>query len=77
MPTAGPAAGGEAAESSSSHFLYLHGDLLRRCLQPLAHRDLLAASAVCREWREASHRELKWEGGYLGSEQARKRGRGG
>ena len=76
MPTAGPAACGEAAESSS-HFLYLNGDLLRRCLQPLAHRDLLAASAVCREWREASNCELIWEERYLVSEQAGKRGRCG
>lgn len=70
MPTGGAAAGGEAAESSP-HLLYLHGDLMRRCLQPLPHRDLLNASAVCREWREASSCELIWEERYVVS------GRGG
>lgn len=64
MPSSGAAASDAAAEPASD-FTHLHGDLLRRCLQPLTHRDLLTVSAVCREWQEASHCELLWSERYV------------
>ncbi|KAL4443052.1 hypothetical protein ABPG77_008543 [Micractinium sp. CCAP 211/92] len=42
----------------------LPAELLRRCLEPLDHRSLLAAAATSREWREAAQCESLWRSQY-------------
>ncbi|KAL4457796.1 hypothetical protein ABPG75_012661 [Micractinium tetrahymenae] len=42
----------------------LPADLLRRCLEPLDHRSLLAAAGTSREWREAALCESLWRSRY-------------
>lgn len=51
---------------------HLPEHLLLRCLEPLAHRDLLTAASVSREWAAVAQCESLWRPRYQVGLQARR-----
>jgi hypothetical protein len=65
MPAAAAAAGPNRGTEPASNVLHLPADILLRCLEPLNHLDLIAASAVSREWRQVASSDQLWQAHYL------------
>lgn len=52
--------GGSSGSPATHGMHHLPEHLLLRCLEPLAHRDLLTAASVSREWAAVARCESLW-----------------